>query len=989
MGKRGRRKKQKGTFVERGPEALTKYPGAESLSEEFWRIESRAALKATIETIPEFSDPKYLRALVAAADGDTGFEPLMKIQADVLGLAGHDEEKAWATLEAFKAEIDRVGGEIEGLLEIAADLDVETLLSRIDALLPQVAATGMALNLGELHAMRGEALMTRQSENRRTDVEDAIAAMEFAHHYSPDPNVKLERAMQLGIAVGERLKGDRAENLEDAIRILRETAAAVTRDTRPETATLVQTNLATALLRRERGNRVQNLNEAREACHVALQHRSPERDAYDWAHTQLNLAEILGEIDVNAGRRSDSARAAYVRVLEEQEMIEEKWLVGAAYFGMGRLEKATATFSAQERVEAYDAGLSDEDLERGTSVALEAALEHFENARPLLQSAPDQIQHGRLLSELAGVNEDLGQPEQALEAGQAACAILLPTIAPMPCVAAAGRLGGLLADAKRWPEAAAAFGNALEASELLFQSRLETEDRQREAERVASLARWGAFAMAKAGDPLGAALALDSGRARELRRRAGPVEGDLEILPEVPAELIEAYRLAAARLVASPISVGADQAGRDFQEIVATIREASGSESFGAGASAEDLVRATADGWPLLYVNPTPYGTLLLMVESKGEKPVLTARCLEEPLALELFLYLMAGDAALEENLDEGSEPASYLVGVTGTGTSESLQAGLDEVIPWVGERIAAPLADLPSSECAGVTLVPCGPIALVPLHACSWPGEGSRQCLIDRLAVRYAPSAYLAGAAITRAAARAGRKPRLLAIANPDPPANLAAAESEVTEVSRHFDDARIHSAGGREATSAFLRRHADDATHIHLACHAKGSTFDLNETGVGLADGFLPATELTQFGTPSARLVTISACQSAMVEVSGGPEEVLSIGTASLAAGSACAIASLWPVEDLAAALLLTRTYELLFEEELSPPEALQQAARWLRDLAPSDEQRFLDAHPVLRAEFHRRTPEQVRHRRGGSEGAGAYSHPDFWAAFVAVGA
>jgi len=141
-------------------------------------------------------------------------------------------------------------------------------------------------------------------------------------------------------------------------------------------------------------------------------------------------------------------------------------------------------------------------------------------------------------------------------------------------------------------------------------------------------------------------------------------------------------------------------------------------------------------------------------------------------------------------------------------------------------------------------------------------------------------------------------------------------------------------------------------------------------------------------------ARLVVASACESALSEMSGLPDEVVSIGTALLASGSACAIASLWPVDDLATALLMTRLYQEMLGGKQRPPEALRRAQLWLRDLTEEDERRFLESHGALAREFARRAQSDRREpgqREEGTRRAASdrpYVHPEYWAPFVAVG-
>src|SRR4051812_3804006 len=94
------------------------------------------------------------------------------------------------------------------------------------------------------------------------------------------------------------------------------------------------------------------------------------------------------------------------------------------------------------------------------------------------------------------------------------------------------------------------------------------------------------------------------------------------------------------------------------------------------------------------------------------------------------------------------------------------------------GERVGAPLArDLETLNAAGATLIPCGLLALAPLHAASWmEDDGNVACLLDRFEIRYTPSATMQAECIRRST-RTPAEPRLVAVGDPTVPPRLAAA--------------------------------------------------------------------------------------------------------------------------------------------------------------------------------------------------------------------
>jgi CHAT domain-containing protein len=460
--------------------------------------------------------------------------------------------------------------------------------------------------------------------------------------------------------------------------------------------------------------------------------------------------------------------------------------------------------------------------------------------------------------------------------------------------------------------------------------------------------------MAKNGDPANAALVLERGRNRELRRRL-EAEGEIEELPGL----------------------------KIFDE-------------------------ALSDDFPLIYVDPTPFGTMLLRATRAQDDTRFDAIFLDRPTGMEVYRHFFLGDAAEATDPKEVLESgASYLLGVSlfeeDPLTSEQeheqleekrvrqLRDGLDEIIPWLGETIAKAIAEAASDVGAeGVTLVPCGIVALAPLHAAEWSEGDGTHCLLDAFPVRYAPSALLLGLAISRAKERDEDEPHLVALA--DPCGDLEASVPEMEAIAARFHPDRSTFASGAEATTDFLRDHLSKATHVHLASHAQAS-LDTQQTGVQLADRFLPALDFDELGKVRARLIVVSACQGATQETAFRPDESFSVSTALLERGAACVIAALWPVDDRATALLMTRFYEEMIDQRVSPAVALGRAQIWMRGLSEQDASTFLAAYPPLEAVLRRQDTNGTEKRRGAGGAklqaqARPFSHPDFWAAFVAVG-
>jgi CHAT domain-containing protein len=458
-------------------------------------------------------------------------------------------------------------------------------------------------------------------------------------------------------------------------------------------------------------------------------------------------------------------------------------------------------------------------------------------------------------------------------------------------------------------------------------------------------------------------------------------------------DLRHEYLASAHAAASAPFGASAAAATRRLQEAVTKIRGQAGFETFATGATDADIRNAVEPGWPLVYVNPTPFGTMLVLIE-KGSDDAMSEHqdLLASPTSTAIFTRIgMGGD---HEWPDETIEPsrAFMFVAASDHQLSVDLRCALDHTLPWVGQEIAKPVARLlTASKATGVTLILSGPLAAVPLHAS--PLDETGRCLLDDFDVRYAPSAVSLAASLSRGHGNGANLVQLVALADPEREVQsraLPAAEPEVREIARSFPAALTRIAVGRDANSSFFREHAGQAEYLHLACHAGGGMFDLNNGGIALADRIVRPLELTEMAFLRARLAVASACQTAQAEILGQPDEVFSIGAILLASGSACAVATQWSVNDAAAAILMTRFYEVMFAEHLRPPEALRVAQLWLRDLTPEAEAEYLSRHQALAANiFERRARGEAIGQPIDDPADRRYASPIFWAPFVALGA
>lgn len=172
----------------------------------------------------------------------------------------------------------------------------------------------------------------------------------------------------------------------------------------------------------------------------------------------------------------------------------------------------------------------------------------------------------------------------------------------------------------------------------------------------------------------------------------------------------------------------------------------------------------------------------------------------------------------------------------------------------------------------------------------------------------------------------------KILALVNPEraaeegPPLPFSAKEGVV--LGRYFKSVtRLDKA---RATAAPLRRGTAGYDLLHLAAHGEffpdaPSASRLLLAKEGRSDGALDIRAIVAL-PPQARMVTLSACQTGLGEISSG-DEITSMDRAFFYAGARTVVSSLWRISDVASAVTMKRYYRYLAAGK-SPAEALRMA-------------------------------------------------------------
>lgn len=288
--------------------------------------------------------------------------------------------------------------------------------------------------------------------DRAQNVEEAIACHQAVLQViTRDTNPELWGDIQdrLATAYCNRIKGDQAENLENAINAYEKALQVLTREASPEQWGKIQNNLGNAYRDRIWGEKSENLERAIAAHLAALQVRT--RDAYpeQWAMTQMNLAaDYRHRIKGEKAKHQEMAIACYQQALQvyTAQAFPKAWAEVHNNLGNVYCDRLC--------------GDKSENLDKAIA-AFKASLQVFTR-----QSFP----HSWALTQmnLGNAYQQQEKIPEAISCCRAALEIWTPTDFPQNCFQAGRNVGHAAFNAQLWPEAIEGYTAAIEAVEQLL-----------------------------------------------------------------------------------------------------------------------------------------------------------------------------------------------------------------------------------------------------------------------------------------------------------------------------------------------------------------------------------------------------------------------------------------------------------------------------------------------------------------------------------------
>jgi CHAT domain-containing protein len=326
----------------------------------------------------------------------------------------------------------------------------------------------------------------------------------------------------------------------------------------------------------------------------------------------------------------------------------------------------------------------------------------------------------------------------------------------------------------------------------------------------------------------------------------------------------------------------------------------------------------------------------------------------------------------------------------------------LQEVCARLGRTLLMPIhQQLQEFHIKRLILMPNLGLSLLPLHACRLADE-DQPYVLDHYEVTYAPSFEVFRHCQITAHEAAAEGASLFAVANPTQ--DLPWAEFEVEEIARLFSTVRIlDGSGPRRATEEAVTSQAPEHSFVHFACHAEFDLRDPGQSALELArpDRLTLDKVFSGLDLPRAQLVVLSACETGLVEPGDLADEYVGLPAGFLQAGAPSVVSSLWAVDDVSTALLMTRFYQFYLKGDaarglgpMRPAQALCEAQEWLRHELTLEQVTAYISRQEERFRAERKYVflgqlGKIKRKIMNDNQAHPFADPYYWAAFIVQGA
>ncbi|MEH2142483.1 CHAT domain-containing tetratricopeptide repeat protein [Nostoc sp.] len=831
-----------------------------------------------------------------------------------------------------------------------------------------------------------------------------------------------------------RIRGERADNLEQAITCLQQVLKLRVFDAFPVEWAKTQNNLGLAYRDRIRGEQAENLEQAIACLYDALKFRTFEAFPYDWAQTQNNLANVyLYRIRGERADNLEQAITCFEQTLKVRvfDAFPVEWAttqndLGNAYVDRIRgeqaenLEQAIACFHDSLKVSTFNAfpvewattqnnlgiayanriiGEQAENLEQAI-VCSEQALkvrtfEAFPEDWAMTQYNLASVYLDRITGERA---ENL---EMAIACYQEALKVITFDAFPQKHAESLLRLGAAYRNTKQFTLAYNTFKSAIATVESLRSEIVSgKESKRKQAEHFNQVYGRMVEVCLELGNITAAIEYVERSKTRNLVEQI--LERDSKtIFPSEVFIQLEKYR--------DEIAIGQYQIQNCKAEnpkvLVQHLQQLRQQRNelqnrylpVGYGFKFDSFQATLNERTAIIEWYIIPDKVLAFIVTPTTEVTVWQSQPEDQQALIDWVNQYLQNYHEQKEQWHNSLEQELKKL---------ALILHIDEI-----------LAQIPN-HCNQLILIPHLFLHLLPLHALPITSQKYQDssCLLDLFAngVSYAPSCQILQQVQQR------DRPdfqSLFAIQNPTEDLNYT--DLEVQVIQSYFN------------TSNVLRKTAATLTAInntdlntyhcaHFSCHGYFNLINPGNSALILANAPITDTQtkpdserylnlragethdlekcltldrIFSLKLEKCRLVTLSACETGLIDFNNTSDEYIGLPSGFLLAGSKAVVSSLWTVSDLSTAFLMMKFYENL-QTINTVSLALNQAQQWLRNLTTEEFEALLDQYHPQIEEIFAQLPEEKRPvarailRKTCKRKPYPFAAPFYWAGFTATG-
>src|SRR6476661_1911260 len=848
---------------------------------------------------------------------------------------------------------------------------------------------------------------------RANNLEIAITGYQILlNNWEPGSENWATTQNNLAIAYSDRIRGEKAENIELALASCTAALTVRTRDAFPENWATTQNNLGEAYRNRIRGEKAQNIELAIASYTAALTVYTRDAFPEKWAMTQNNLGVAYSNNRIR-GEKADNIEVAiayftaaltvYTRDAFPQDWATTQNNLAIAYSERIRGEKAE---NIENAIASYTAALS--------VLTRDAFPEYWAQTQNNLANAYSKRIRGEKAENI----------ELAIALYRHALTISTREAFPQRHTETLSNLGNLYRTNQQWQLAYDTYAPAIETVEFLrgeIQSGDETK--QKLAEEWNQLYLGMVEACIELQRYTEAIEYVERSKARNLVELFA--NRDIKPKGNIPETVLnELSRLGR--------EIEAEQRQLEIEQIN---RNSNGGRILGERSLQIDSLTTSRDFTHLTKLRKQLDELIAHKITSIDPDFSLTQKV--KPILYKDIQTLTGENTAILEWYMMGDKFLTFIITpqsptpIIWQSSTADFQALVNwdneyrkeykEIKPQWKQKLASRLQNLAEilhldeilknipKPCDRLILIPHRFLHLFPLHALPISHERdfesgctdeidssitlslskSESCLLDLFpgGVSYAPSCQLLQQAKQR------QRPHfshLFAIANPTKDRyllELQAANIRDKFKSNDFlakDDAN---------KNAILKAKLSFANCAHFGCHGKFEPDSPLESSLVFANKErLTLLEIFNLDLNQCRLVTLSACETGLTE-SRTSDEYIGLPFGFLLAGSPSMVSTLWEVDQLASTLLLIRFYENI--KTLSTVAALNEAQQWLRNLTSEKLEALLKELQPQIDEIFDRLPLKERTRYVNAPLKGAqnrkpfpFVEPHYWSGFIAIG-